>query len=672
MSVEIVGRIGWWTDFVVIDSALPLGLALKEIRSAKAQWVVIRRHNGLYLYAFQPEELMQWPPLCKAISDGTADMFTPLENVLDFHEDYSSTKTDSRASPPPLDLDWQKNPRAASVGRYVEIGLNGEVTAVGSMQLSAPPRNLCTVKEAPTLLDAAFSVEDEAPQMAGREPTAPFVAHPRLTPEAPARAGRLLPFTAGFAERPDPDADEQRRIRIEDAQPGETLLVVVSAEGASIEGDGFAELQLDLTDEHRFIAKVGNDVARVVLRAQYLFRNKLVGCIVKTLAVGGAEAVLPLPPVPDTEPDATKLPLADPGEVDPADIVLWVQNELPGFVTWTAYVGATGRKFSPDKPCRIGDSQHFAKALAGLRSTYGDSGNGARDELAGIGRDIAALIPKAIIDEVLTPAFAAGKPPPSILLMTDEPFVPWELARLSAAQAGRDKHDKPAFLGALARIGRWWTGEASSGAPSQTRIEHISAVAASQYGLASNLQTLQYAIAERSDLQAGYQAEPVEARRADVDAWLDREPRVPGHLAHIALHGYSDALADVQGLVLGDGAVLTPKRLAGEWDEGQAPRFAVVFLNACQVGTGGERLGRIAGFPGALIKGGASAFIAPLWEVQDEVARDFSRDFYAKTLGDGLEVGEALRAIRAETKAGGSITPWAYLYYGHPRLRLIR
>jgi hypothetical protein len=58
--------------------------------------------------------------------------------------------------------------------------------------------------------------------------------------------------------------------------------------------------------------------------------------------------------------------------------------------------------------------------------------------------------------------------------------------------------------------------------------------------------------------------------------------------------------------------------------------------------------------------------------VQDDVARDVSQTFYKRTLVEGQEVGEALRTIRAETVAGGSITPWAYLFYGHPRLRLLR
>jgi hypothetical protein len=161
---------------------------------------------------------------------------------------------------------------------------------------------------------------------------------------------------------------------------------------------------------------------------------------------------------------------------------------------------------------------------------------------------------------------------------------------------------------------------------------------------------------------------PVEAQHPDIEQWLDTDPRRSGHLGHIALHGFSDAQADTQGLILGDGSLLTPNRLAGEFHPGGTPRFEVLFLNACQVGTAGERLGRIEGFPGALLSGGAAAFIGPLWEVEDSVARCVAQEFYTCVLDRGEEVGEALRHLRSSS--GSSITPWAYLFYGHPRLRL--
>jgi hypothetical protein len=198
----------------------------------------------------------------------------------------------------------------------------------------------------------------------------------------------------------------------------------------------------------------------------------------------------------------------------------------------------------------------------------------------------------------------------------------------------------------------------------------VSAVAATQYGLNTSYQTLTHAKAERDWLHTHYQAIAIEATLPDIDTWLDTKPRPAGHLGHIALHGYSDTSADAQGLILGDGKVLTPSRLAGEYYEDDIPRFEMLFLNACQVGTAGERLGRIAGFPGAILRAGAAAFIGPLWEVQDSVAEKVAEEFYERVLGSREEIGETLRQLRSEPSMCDSITPWAYLFYGHPRLRL--
>lgn len=530
--------------------------------------------------------------------------------------------------------------------------------------------------------DAAAGLTRENEPAAGAEPPSlegggvllapsrpePFEAHPRLAPEGPMRAGQRGAFRVGFGDSADPDADEQKSIRVDDPRPGETLLVVVSAEGGRIVGDWFAELPLQVAAEQRFEVEVSDDARKLVLRAQYLFRHRPVGCIAKTVRLQSATDVSPAAPAPARGPTHEPAPgLAPLDDQATVDLVLWVQKAEPQHLEIKARVAATATMHGP-WTVRVEDPQQFARDLAALRATYGDTGNGARDELAVIGRAIAALLPESLLGDVLAPAWS-GDAVPSLLLYTDEPFIPWELARIGKKHSGRDM---PAFLGELVRIGRWWSARSAAGPLSSLVLGPISALAAQEYSLASNRAPLEHAVAEREALCATYHAEPVEALRADVDAWLDAEPRRSGHLAHIALHGFSDALPAGQGLVLGDGALLTPARLAGEWDEGDTPRFTMVFLNACQVGSAAQRLGALAGFPGALVAGGASAFVAPLWEVQDEVALQVSLGFYRRTLKEHAEVGEALRAERAASPPEKSITPWAYVYYGHPRLQLQR
>jgi hypothetical protein len=486
-----------------------------------------------------------------------------------------------------------------------------------------------------------------------------FVAHPRLD-AGDARPGARMPFTVGFSATPDAAADAQARIRIDAPTEGDTILVIASAEGATIEEPSFAVLPLEIAASHEFTAHIAEDAQECRLRATYLYRNKPVGNIVKTLPLLSERA-------PRTRACIEAEPrLTNAADMAGIDLVLMIQRAAAGRLSFRATVRGSDEVHGPFDVV-LDDAARFARTLAGLRGMYGDSGAGAFEELKVIGQQIVALFPRPLLEEVIAPLLTRPGPPPAVLIMTDEPFVPWELARLSGTLTGCGE---PAFFGEVASIGRWWTGDTQGGPRSARDIRHLSAVAATEYAANVTYDTLEHAVAEREWLSNTFGATCIEAKYPDIDQWLDAKPRPAGHLGHLALHGFSDAGNDSQGLVLADGKLLTPNRLAGEFYAGDTPRFEVLFLNACQVGTAGERLGRIAGFPGALLAGGASAFIGPLWEVDDGVARQVAEHFYASVLNDGVEVGLAMQTLREELGADSSITPWAYVYYGHPRLKL--
>jgi CHAT domain-containing protein len=144
---------------------------------------------------------------------------------------------------------------------------------------------------------------------------------------------------------------------------------------------------------------------------------------------------------------------------------------------------------------------------------------------------------------------------------------------------------------------------------------------------------------------------------------------------HFACHGEVDLdHPESTGIILNDGDLrLTPMILRGT----RLPRAArpFVFLNACQVGTATTVLSEYGGMAGAFLVEGCRAFLAPLWVVDDVVARDVALSFYAHVLDDGLPVAEAMRRIRSTfgtAAAAGTATPLAYTYYGHPSLRMHR
>jgi hypothetical protein len=104
-----------------------------------------------------------------------------------------------------------------------------------------------------------------------------------------------------------------------------------------------------------------------------------------------------------------------------------------------------------------------------------------------------------------------------------------------------------------------------------------------------------------------------------------------------------------------------------------------IFMNACQVGVGGEELGQYAGFAGYAIAAGFSGFMGPLWSVNDEVAKRIAVDFYRRCFGtDGTAsrpVGDVLADMRnqylSEPDPQKRQSTWvAYVHYGHPHFTL--
>jgi CHAT domain-containing protein len=98
-----------------------------------------------------------------------------------------------------------------------------------------------------------------------------------------------------------------------------------------------------------------------------------------------------------------------------------------------------------------------------------------------------------------------------------------------------------------------------------------------------------------------------------------------------------------------------------------------VFLNACEAGTGQKLLGESAGVASAFLKGGAAAVVAPLWKISDRVGRDVATRFYQEVFDGGVQVADFLRKERvsgAEPDSAEATTQLAYVFFGHPRMRL--
>jgi hypothetical protein len=282
--------------------------------------------------------------------------------------------------------------------------------------------------------------------------------------------------------------------------------------------------------------------------------------------------------------------------------------------------------------------------------------------LHGIGLTIAAKVPAEMWAALSTVTTAVAPRRPTVLLLSEEAYVPWELATMPIPIEPATL----AFLGAQVTIGRWVLATDRPPMP-PPRLVHVDGmiVVSGRYEM-PGWSRLEHAEAEAATLIQRYHAVEVDAVAEKVVGCLLGNPAA--NVLHFSLHGKYDPGSAKQGLVLIDGEVIDPLVVKG----GSLAEAPLVFLNACQVGAGQETLGDYAGLAESFLFAGASAVVAPLWSIDDGVASDLAERFYTRAFA-GDSVAEIVRAERAAFGTGdypNSSTLVAFQFFGHPAMRL--
>lgn len=291
-----------------------------------------------------------------------------------------------------------------------------------------------------------------------------------------------------------------------------------------------------------------------------------------------------------------------------------------------------------------------------------------RSTLEGLGRLIAAALDKQVWEAIRTVCRQVG-PKASLQIISQEYQIPWELAYFDLFP------DCPPHLGAQLALGRWYAPRDTNYPAAMTEIEvRQMAVVWSDYSRAIAQPRLPHAAREAEFLKERFQAETIPARRPEIHRLIDRSS-TSAQVLHFACHGATYALTPGSvelALESGDPS-LRPVHILGSQGTIEQER-PFVFLNACQVGQAAALMQANVGFSGAFLREGSRAFVAPLWKVVDETARQFVEEFYRRTIDEGLPVGEVLRDLRRKfIAAGGAVTDptyMAYVFYGHPNLVL--
>ena len=244
----------------------------------------------------------------------------------------------------------------------------------------------------------------------------------------------------------------------------------------------------------------------------------------------------------------------------------------------------------------------------------------------------------------------------SLLVTSDEPWIPWELIKPYDADNDRDDD----FWAGGWQLCRWLTGPAPAD-PVQIQAARL---------IAPDLD-LAFVRQEKAFFDLiGQWGVDVGAAPLQTLAEVEQLAEQGGvELVHFATHGnFSGGDPDSSVIRLADQMELNPRDLRGSFVRGLRKARPLVFLNACHTAQIGFSLTGLGGWAERMLGDvRANAFIGTLWEVNDELAAEFSGTFYS-ALWQGSKLGEAFVAARQHVRdlQPDNSTWLAYTLYGDP------
>lgn len=323
---------------------------------------------------------------------------------------------------------------------------------------------------------------------------------------------------------------------------------------------------------------------------------------------------------------------------------------------FSPHVHRTAKPFKWNLPI---NSKDFVLELMSEFTRSSDSQDQVRASLEGAGIQLWQEAPRQfreIFWELL-----ARKELQSIAIVSEEPFIPWEL--MIPNREGQATTHRP--LGVEFSVGRW--APMDNVAPTQEIVLSKSLVIAPTY--VSTPKQLTHA-----EQEADYVLRIIPGERlkpVTFTSVFERLEKSPTNLVHWVCHGAQPDKKAIQSIYVDgtDQAItsLQMKRLHGRWFGFE--HRPVVFLNACEVGRPVAALGGLGGFAKVFMDAGASAVIAPLWSVKDKIANKVAELFYDRLKEDPTTpLAEIMRDIRACAFDGTDCedTFASYCFYGDP------
>jgi hypothetical protein len=592
----------------------------------------------------------------------------------------------------PSDAILMESGEPIAVSLPAEAGIPHRFNVRGAIASRSDSANQRRMRRSP----ASHSEHEEANQL-----------WPRI--EAPERvvqtANLEFSVTVGFTETPRADVTGNRLIFPDDKEVELTICLIVG-QGLAVIGSNFRTITGSPETLLKAEAKFGvvcegpssGGITITTLEARYIVAGTVCGVASRRIEIWPLSSATAGSPRSESKPESPEnSPITLAADPDAPDLTIEILKP-----DRDASSGEYVIQLVPRDPTKSGmaafqinlgqDAKTFARAIVDEVRLF--TGNALlATTLEGIGRLIAQRLPEGVLNAIRDVHRVTSPEPPVVLIVSAEPYVPWELAWIDPPLDSA----KPCFLGAQCVVGRWLRDPDRPPTSSLTQssvtrpgthpvarigVRHLAALA-TWYRASSGLKRLLKAEDEAKALSQGWGAILLDGSatvmRQLLDCVLVSDGKKIGSVdaVHFAGHGNFDtAHADSAELFLEDG---TPVRStmfrAAKYGGDRQP---LLFLNACMLGIGGQLLGDMGGFPGNSLRGGFGGVIGALWEVDDDVAHDVAIEFWKRALpsngAQGEPVGAILRQLRERYAAAASPTATttylAYVYYGHPRLRL--
>jgi hypothetical protein len=243
----------------------------------------------------------------------------------------------------------------------------------------------------------------------------------------------------------------------------------------------------------------------------------------------------------------------------------------------------------------------------------------------------------------------------SLLITSDEPWIPWEMIKPFRFNDDGDVEQEPFWCQQFA-LSRWLS---MGGTADEMIIGRVRPIAPTPTNLPSVKEELLF-IEQLSTLCSGITPLTAFGTRLQV---LDCFTNEEFSLLHFACHGTFDATSPNNSAIkLSDGEV-RPSDIQVQF-KGRRPR-PMIFINACHGAREEFSLTGLGGWAKKLVKARVGAFIGAMWEVSDELALQFAKTFYTKLLKENESIAESFRLAREDIrKAAPYNSTWlAYSLY---------